>query len=165
MPFQHERILSGIMGKGEIVGFGTTFQRRFAVLTEEKLAFAAFQGVAYAGSSFPENYPITIGMAKEKFDEFDVEKKGLLTLDAARKCLDSLNKNKADVMLPDSALPGAPGSIPQNGARADNPGTECGIQHNLCHVTYSYVLYEYRISNIVIHHVCDIHVTKAFIYI
>ena len=85
---------------------------------------------------------------KEKFDEFDVGKTGLLKLDAARKCLDGLNKNKVDVMLP-----GAPGSIPQNGARAENPGTESGIQHNLCHVTY----YTIQVLNVQLLYIHIIH--------
>jgi hypothetical protein len=121
MPYQHERILSGIMGKGEIVGVGEKWQRRFAVLTEQKLAFAAFQGlgVSYGESSIPENYTISIGITRAKFDEFDVEKTGLLKVDAAQKCLDDLNKTHVVLQ----------GSILENRARAENPGTELEIAH------------------------------------
>jgi hypothetical protein len=111
MPYQHERILSGIMGKGEIVGAGENWQYapRFVVLTESQLSFAAFQGVSYGEGGLPENYPITTGMARQKFDEFDIEtgKTGFLTLQAARQCLETL-------LLA--------GSIQENGELPENPG-------------------------------------------
>jgi len=114
MPYQHERIHSGIMGKGEIVGAGESWQYapRFVALTEKQLAFAAFQGVSHGEGGFPEDYPITIGMAREKFYEFDIDKTGALTLEAARQCLELLNKTH--VLLA--------GSILENGELPENPG-------------------------------------------
>jgi hypothetical protein len=102
MPYQHERILSGIMGKGEIVGAGENWQYapRFVVFTEIQLTFTAFQGVSYGEGVFPENYPITIGMSRQKFDEFDIDidididKNGFLTLETVRQCIELLNKTR-----------------------------------------------------------------------
>ena len=94
---------------GALQGLGHTHTRFALCVYRPSLACTAVQGVSYGEGGLPENYPITTGMARQKFDEFDIEtgKTGFLTLQAARQCLETL-------LLA--------GNIQENGELPENPG-------------------------------------------
>ncbi len=47
-----------------VVGTGTRWQQRYAVLTEEKLALSSFKGSLHGTNSLPQDYPVSLEMIR-----------------------------------------------------------------------------------------------------